>query len=57
MTNPLDAIFNMPQPVPLKCGSCETSVGLVFYEDRYWCPDCLWAEIQQLRKELRQIDD
>jgi len=33
-----------------ECGSC---VGLSVQDGRYWCPDCLWKEIERLQVVLR----
>lgn len=35
-----------------KC-KCGAAVGLSFYDDCYWCPDCMWAEIVRLRVKLQ----
>lgn len=34
-----------------KC-DCGIAVGLSAHDDRWWCPACLWKEIEELRKLL-----
>lgn len=36
---------------PPKC-ECGTTIGLSVHADRWWCPDCLWEEIERLRRML-----
>ena len=51
----------------MKC-ECGNMIGLSFYDNRWWCTDCLWergnevAELKQRNKRLsevaiKQIDD
>ncbi len=34
--------------------TCGATCGLFFKADRWWCGDCLWAEVERLREERLQ---
>lgn len=34
-----------------KC-DCGIAVGLSAHDDRWWCPACLWKEIERLREAM-----
>ena len=50
--NPLEGMFNSPRIEQPKC-ECGACVGLAVFDNRLWCSDCLWAEIEKLRAKLR----
>ena len=39
-----------------KC-KCGDTIGLMFQENRWWCPMCLWMEIERLLKDNAELDE
>ena len=37
--------------------ACGATVGLSTHDGSWWCPNCLWAEIECLRAELNKVNE
>ena len=38
-----------------KCDRCKTTCGLWWTGSEWWCPGCMWAEVQRLQAIVQKI--